>query len=73
MKQHGRRGEAAKGARASLRSGRRGPVVWEGAEPLPGPAPRATVMLQNRRERLAAAALCALGDPSARLLQGKRP
>lgn len=37
VQQHGRRGEAAKGAGASLRRGRRGPVVWEGAEPLPGP------------------------------------
>lgn len=63
-----------KGAGASLGRGRRGPDVWEGAEPLPGPTPRATVMLQNRREQHLAAAPPlprALGDPGARLLQGE--
>ena len=62
-----RRGEAAKGAGASLGRGRRGPDVWEGAEPLPGPTPRATVMLQNRREQHPAAA------PHPRSPRSRRP
>lgn len=43
----GRRGDAAKGAGASLRRGRRGPRVREGASRGPT-APRAPVMLQDR-------------------------
>ena len=70
-----RRGEAAKGAGASLGRGRRGPDVWEGAEPLPGPTPRATVCCRtggsNTPPPPPTPCPRALGDPGARLLQGE--